>query len=169
MTISAKKVSDNGVNKKVALRKSRTSMDPEVNESYKRRFINYEASAKRNYLLDEGEMLIVCVDEYLDEVQPLVEWKNISGRPTKIVAVSETGTETQLRNYLTNYYQENPDLTYVLLVGEYDDLPPYYVAYSLESDNYYGMYEGNDYYEEVFFYCNRCCYDACNGHCFRFC
>lgn len=150
MTISAKKVSDNGVNKKIASRNARTTIDPEVNEAYKRRFINYEASAKRSYLLDEGEMLIVCVDDYLEEIQPLIEWKNISGRPTKVVAVSETGTKVQLKSYLTNYYQENPNLTYVLLVGEYDDLPPYYVDAFVESDNYYGMYEGNDYYEEVF-------------------
>lgn len=151
MTISAKKVGDDGENKKEALRKARTAIDPEVRESYKRRFINYDACAKRDFIVDEGEMLIVCVDDYLDELEPLVEWKNISGRPTKIVSVSETGTLDNLKNYLKNYYQQNPDLTYVLLVGEYSTLPPYPINsyYDMYSDNYYGMYDGNDDYEEV--------------------
>lgn len=149
MIISAKKVSDDGENKKISLRKTRTAIDPEVLESYKRRFINYDASTTRNFIVDEGEMLIVCVDEYLEELAPLVEWKNISGRPTKIVPVSETGTLDNLKNYLKNYYQENPELTYVLLVGEHSTLPPYSIGYDSKSDNYYGKYEGNDDYEEV--------------------
>lgn len=153
MVVSAKKVSDKGENRKVSLRKTRTVIDPEVKSSYERRFINYEDKKTRDFIVDEGEMLVVCVDEYLDELQTLVEWKNISGRPTKIVAVSETGTKDQLKSYLSNYYQENPDLTYVLLVGEYNNLPPYLVGNDIygsqESDNYYGMLEGNDRYEEV--------------------
>lgn len=153
MVVSAKKVSDKGENRKVSLRKTRTVIDPEVKSSYERRFINYEDKKTRDFIVDEGEMLVVCVDEYLDELQTLVEWKNISGRPTKIVAVSETGTKDQLKSYLSNYYQENPDLTYVLLVGEYNKLPPYLVGNDMygtqESDNYYGMLEGNDRYEEV--------------------
>lgn len=154
MIISAKKVSDNGENRKVASRKARTAIDPEVLDSYKRRFINYDASAKRDFIVDEGEMLVVCVDEYLDEVAPLVEWKNMSGRPTEIVAVSETGTMEDLKDYIKDYYQQNPELTFVLLVGEYNNLPPCQFAYTYEygyyrSDNAYGMLEGNDYYEEL--------------------
>ena len=155
MVISAKKVSENGENRKVALRKTRTSIDPEVQGSYERRFINYNANATRDLMVDEGEMLVICVDEYLDEVAPLVEWKNISGRPTTIVPVSETGTMNNMKNYIKDYYQQNPNLTFVLLVGEYDNLPPGQFQYtydygSYSSDNSYGMLEGNDYYEEVF-------------------
>lgn len=150
LRISVKKVGEDGVNKKVNLRKNNT-ITPEFKASYERRFINYQSTINRNsdFLVDEGEMLVVCVDDYLDALEPLVEWKNISGRPTKIVAASQTGTDEKLKDYLINYYKENQNLTYVLLVGEHNKLP----AHSMNggrSDNYYGMLEGDDFYEEVF-------------------
>lgn len=147
LRIAAEKVSDDGQNKKLG-RKRNNTIDPEMNYSYQRRFINYPTNQKYTFLEDEGEMLIVCVDQYIDELQHLVNWKNISGRPTKMVPVSETGTTDDLKNYISNYYKENPNLTYLLLVGEHNDLPAYPVD-GERSDNYYGMLEGDDYYEEV--------------------
>ncbi len=148
LRISVKKVGDNGVNQKVSKRNANT-ISPEMNASYQRRFINYPTNERKSFLKDEGEMLIVCVDEYIDALETLAEWKNISGRPTTIVASSVTGEDEKLKEYLVNYYKENPELIYVLLVGEHENLP----AHSMNggrSDNYYGMLEGDDYYEEVF-------------------
>ncbi len=146
LRIEAKKVGDNGINPKLA-RKRNNVVDSEINDLYKRRFINYPSQEKRYaFLEDEGEMLIVCADKYLEAVKPLVEWKNISGRPTTMVALSKTGSD--LRNYVKEYYEENPELVYLLLVGEYADLTPKAMSGG-RSDNYYGMLEGDDYYEEV--------------------
>ena len=156
LRISAKKVSDNGENQKVRYRKN-NAIDPEVNASYKRRFINYPTNEKYAFLEDEGEMLIICVDEYIEELKPLVEWKNMSGRPTTMVATSDAGILDDMKRFISNYYAKHPNLTYVLLVGEYENLPPYTIVitidglqYSTKSDNYYGMLEGDDFYEEVF-------------------
>ncbi len=149
LRISAKKVGNGGVNQKVNVRNNKT-VAPEVDAAYQRRFINYKADNKRyTFLKDEGEMLIVCVTKYVDALKPLVEWKNISGRPTKMVSTAETGTGDELKQYLVNYYKENPKLVYLLLVGEYYNLPSYSISGG-GSDNYYGMLEGDDYYEEVF-------------------
>ena len=148
LRIEAKKVSDNGENQKVRATRS-NKITPEMNMSYKRRFINYPTNEKRyTFLEEEGEMLIVCVDKYLEALEPLVEWKNISGRPTSIVATSVTGTLDSLKQYIADYYKANPDLVYVLLVGEHDNLPAKVLSGG-RSDNYYGMLEGNDKYEEV--------------------
>ena len=147
LTISVKKISENGVNPKVSVRRN-NSITSEFDASYKRRFLNYKNDS-REFLIDEGEMLVVCADEYMTTLQTLVDWKNISGRPTKIIASSVTGKDEELRQYLINYYKNNPNLTYVLLVGESIDIP----AHSMNggrSDNYYGMLEGDDCYEEVF-------------------
>lgn len=147
LTISVKKISENGVNPKVSVRRN-NSITSEFDASYKRRFLNYKNDS-REFLIDEGEMLVVCTDEYMTTLQTLVDWKNISGRPTKIIASSVTGKDEELRQYLINYYKNNPNLTYVLLVGESIDIP----AHSMNggrSDNYYGMLEGDDCYEEVF-------------------
>lgn len=147
LTLSVKKVSDNGVNQKVSLRNNK-SLSPEFDALYKRRFINYQNN-HRTSLIDEGEMLIICVDEYLDALQTLVDWKNISGRPTKIVASSVTGKDEKMKQYIADYYKNNPELIYVLLVGEHKDLPAHMTGDG-RSDNYYGMLEGDDSYEEVF-------------------
>ena len=150
LRLAVKKVSDNGENQKVTRRSNKISLDTETKASYERRFINFENQSKYDFLVDEGEMLIICVDEYMDAIQPLVEWKNISGRPTTMVGVSETGTDEAMKTYVQNYYDQNPNLRYLLLVGEYNNLPPHTMTWEVKSDNYYGMLEGTDYYEEVF-------------------
>lgn len=147
LTFSVKKVGDNGINQKVSYRKNNV-ITSDFDASYQRRFINYK-NDNRGFMIDEGEMLIVCADKYMETVQPLIDWKNISGRPTTIVASSVTGKDEDLRSYLVEYYKNNPKLSYILLVGEYVDLP----AHSMNggySDNYFGMLEGDDFYEEVF-------------------
>ena len=155
LRISVKKVSDNGLNQKTATRRSNV-VSPEVKASYERRFINYPANERYSFIEDEGEMLVVCVDEYKEAAEKLVEWKNISGRPTTLALTSETGTLDALKAYLDNYYKSNPNLTYLLLIGEYNNLPPYEIIVTIDgmqyytrSDNYYGRLEGEDNYEEV--------------------
>ena len=155
LRLSIKKVSDNGVNQKVATRRS-NSISPEMKASYERRFINYPTNERYSFIEDEGEMLVVCVDEYKEAAEKLVNWKNISGRPTTLALASETGTLDNLKTYITDYYNSNPNLTYVLLVGEYENLPPYEIIVTIDgmqyytrSDNYYGRLEGEDNYEEV--------------------
>ena len=155
LRISVKKVSDNGVNKKIATRRS-NSISPEMKASYERRFINFPKNERYKFVEDEGEMLVICADQYKNAVEKLVEWKNISGRPTTMVLTSETGTEDDMKNYIANYYNSHPNLTFLLLIGEYSDIPPYETSTILDgiqwiarSDNYYGMLEGKDFYEEV--------------------
>ena len=154
LRIAVKKVSDNGVNQKAVRTSKNITLDTESKAAYERRFINFESSsAKYDFLVDEGEMLVVCVDQYMEALQELVDWKNISGRPTTMVAVSETGTTQALKTYIQNYYAEHPNLRYILLVGEHNNLPAMTgvcMTYGGRSDNFFGMLEGDDYYEEVF-------------------
>ena len=147
LRLSVRKINDNGINQKLSHRRTNT-ISPEFDALYQRRFINYQNNT-RSFVVDEGEMLIVCVDEYVKTLQDLVDWKNISGRPTSIVASSMTGKDEKLKQYLSSYYKDNPELTYVLLVGEHDKLPAHKMNGG-RSDNYYGMLEGDDSYEEVF-------------------
>lgn len=145
LRIEAKKIGENGLNQKLN-RKRSNAVSPEMNTIYKRRFINYPANERYAFVEDEGEMLIVCADKYVEAVKPLAEWKNISGRPTNIVALSTTGSD--LKEYIKNYYNENPELVYLLLVGEHADIPAKAMSGG-RSDNYFGMLEGDDKYEEV--------------------
>ena len=155
LRLAVKKVSDNGLNQKVATRRSNV-VSPEMKASYERRFINFPKNERYKFVEDEGEMLVICADQYKTAVEKLVEWKNISGRPTTMVLASETGSLDDMKDYIASYYESNPELAYILLVGEYSDILPYEMITNLDgmqyiskSDNYYGMLEGRDFYEEV--------------------
>ena len=151
MTIAMKKVSDNGVNQKVA-RKANSKMSAEMDAAYSHRFINYaESASKYTFLQDHGEMLVICTDQYMEAMQPFVDWKNQSGRPTTMVSVTEAGgnSDTQIKSYIQGIYNDPAhNLGYVLLVGDYNHITPHSMSGG-RSDNWFGQLEGNDYYLEV--------------------
>ena len=151
LTLAMRKVSDNGVNQKVAT-KSIHKVSPEMKATYERRFINYkENDAKYNFLEDRGEMLIICADQFMTGMEEFIAWKNQSGRPTTMVSVSEAGgnSDTQIKNYISSIYNDpERNLVFVLFVGDYDHITPHAVG-SERSDTWFGQLEGNDHYEEV--------------------
>ena len=126
---------------------------------YNNLFINANVIQGRyNSVEEEGEMLVIAKDSYFDEIQPLVDWKNQSGIKTTLVGISTTGTsDTQIKAYISNFYTSNPDLVYVLLVGDHADVQSHTYGTSgqgeqLWSDTYYAQLTGgaNDYYPEIF-------------------
>ena len=153
LTIEMVKVSDNGENPKAARKSNTIKISPEQKGAYARRFINFEEGTKDYpFLTDNGEMLIICADPYMAGMEELVTWKNISGRPTTMVSVTEAGgnNDTQIKNYINSFYTDpNHNLAYVLFVGDYADLTPHSLG-SERSDNWFGQLEGTDHYPEVF-------------------
>ena len=153
MTIAMTKVSDNGENQKVTRKSATVKVPAEFKASYDRRFINFEESSKAYpWVEDNGEMLVICADQFMTAMQPFVDWKNQSGRPTTMVSVTEAGgnSDTQIKSYINNMYNDpNHDLAYVLFVGDYEHITPHSVS-SERSDNWFGQLEGSDHYPEVF-------------------
>lgn len=152
LTIAMNKVSDNGVNQKVT-RKAAAKVSPETQAAYSSRFINYKQNgAKYNFVTDRGEMLVICPDQYMEAMQPFVNWKNQSGRPTTMVSLADAGgnNDNAIKSYISNIYNDpEHNLVYVLLVGDYADLTPHSMSGG-RSDNWFGQLEGNDYYLELF-------------------
>ena len=151
LTLAMNKVSDNGVNQKVAA-KSIHKVSPEMKATYERRFINYkENDAKYNFVEDRGELLIICADQFMAGMEEFIAWKNQSGRPTTMVSVSEAGgnSDSQIKSYINSIYS-NPErnLVFVLFVGDYEHITPHAVG-GERSDTWFGQLEGNDRYEEV--------------------
>jgi hypothetical protein len=151
MTIEMNKVSDNGINQKT-VHKANAKVSAETKAAYAHRFINYQQSAsKYTFLEDRGEMLVICPDQYMQAMQPFVDWKIQSGRPTTMVSLSEIGgnNESLIKNYINGIYTDpEHNLTYVLLVGDYSDITPHSMSGG-RSDNWFGQLEGNDNYLEV--------------------
>ena len=105
---------------------------------------------------ETGTMLVIAPDAYLDDIQPLVDWKNQKGIYTKLISTDSTGTtDTDILAYVQNYYSSHPDLLFLLLVGDNTQVPAHNYGTSTDgdqsdSDTYYGQLTGSDYYPELF-------------------
>ena len=93
--------------------------------------------------------LIITPDIFYNDIQPLAQWKHKKGMRTKVVKLSEIGSDsTQIKNYITDAYnnwQIPPE--FLLLVGA-----PNYLQFptvgGIYTDNYYGNMNG-DIYNEI--------------------
>ncbi|MBQ8222949.1 MAG: T9SS type A sorting domain-containing protein [Bacteroidales bacterium] len=131
-------------------------LDTEYKNMYASRFINYQASSsKYDVFEEEGDMIIICHDAFMEAMQPLVEWKRATGRNTTMVGTSVTGTDADgIKEYLLAQYESNPKLVHVLLVGDHAQLPGKYLNesgydYDGYSDWWFGQLEGDDRYNEL--------------------
>lgn len=132
--------------------------DDVFNSVYNNQYLNSSVVFGRYTPVEEnGDMLVIAKDAFIDEVQPLVDWKNQSGIKTTVVGTSVSGsTDTQIKAYIESFYASNPDLVYILLVGDHADVASHTYGNSggeqLWSDSYYGQLTGgsNDYYPEAF-------------------
>ena len=118
---------------------------------YTSHFINYDVVQSRYTVLEEdGSMLVICFPAFMEAMQPFVDWKNQKGIRTVMIPSTTAGTTPQqIKAYITNYWNENPELTFVQLVGDAQQIPPdTYSGFS--SDPSYVMLVGNNNYPDLF-------------------
>ncbi len=152
LVLTMHKTGEEGSNPKPSTKKSPAKISPEADAMYAHRFVNYrDKAAKYSFIADEGELLVICPDRFLNAMQPFVEWKNQSGRPTTMTSLSDIGGNNSdlIKSAILSHYND-PDrnLCYVLLVGDYADLTPKSMSGGA-SDIWFGQLEGSDYYPEV--------------------
>ena len=157
MTVEMYKVDDNGSNTIESRRSNVVRMDPDFKSVYQRHFINYEVSMNRYTPLDEeGDLLIICYDNFISSMTDFVNWKKTRGVNTTIVGTSTAGsTYSAIKNYIQSQYNANNNITHVLLVGDVAQIPGYTYSgggssYSGKGDNAYGQIVGSDIYNDVF-------------------
>lgn len=152
LTLTMRKVGEHGENSKTT-HKTLCKMSAETEVMYARRFINYrEYASKYTFIPDEGATLVISPGKYMAAMQPYVDWKNQSGRPTVMYSLDEVGgnDDVAIRTFILSHYN-NPEenLCYVLLVGDYEDLTPHDMNGG-SSDIWFGQLEGSDFYPEIF-------------------
>jgi uncharacterized repeat protein (TIGR02543 family) len=157
MTIEMYKVDNNGENAMAPRRSNTIKMDPDFKSMYQRHFINYQAAMNRYTPVDEeGDLLIICYDNFISSMTDFVNWKKTRGVNTTIVGTSTAGsTYSAIQTYIRNQYNANNNLTHVLLVGDVAQIPGYTYSgggssYGGKGDNAYGQIVGSDYYNDVF-------------------
>ena len=155
LTVAMKATGKSGENVLNRKRQEMT-MDPEFEALYSSKFINYQEVKNRyNPIGENGELLIICYESFMNAMEPFVTWKRTIGRPTEIVGTSVTGTSaSSIQSYITSYYNSHPNLTHVLFVSDCDHIPGVNMSgfddYSGYSDQRYGQIVGNDYYNDIF-------------------
>lgn len=129
-------------------------IDP-VLKSVQQKTVLNPAIEKYAPIEESGTMLVIASPTLMEEIQPLVDWKNQKGIRSQLVSTATVGTtDTDIHAYIQNYYSTHPELIYVLMVGDHDDIPAHTYGSSggeeLFSDSYYGQMSGGDYYPELF-------------------
>ena len=128
--------------------KQLTAVDREFDKVYSSQFLNYNSTKSSPLIIDKGNLLVICYNQYLGAMQPYIHWKITEGIPTEIVDFASIGTtSTDLKNYVVNYYNTK-GLKFLLLVGDAEQIPTNNSTTS-PSDNEYGYIVGNDSYPEV--------------------
>jgi hypothetical protein len=123
-------------------------IDSDFKGIYNNQFLNFGLQGRYDPIGEEGNLIIICYDDFMDEMQPFVEWKKMKGLPTEIIGVSTIGGANEIKAYIQNYY-DGPGLTYVLLVGDVAQIPTLTAGYSA-SDPSYSYVAGSDHYPDLF-------------------
>ena len=82
----------------------------------------------------EADYLIITADEYYEEVLPLAAWKHRKGYRTYVERLSEIpvghGGDRYLDvfDYISNAYHTGVPTSFVLLVGDHEDVPGYEIV-----------------------------------------
>jgi gingipain R len=125
------------------------------NKSFHNSFFLNSKTLKYNIIEESGDLLVICPDSLIETMKPFVNWKNQKGIFTKIIGTSITGNSAiSIKNYIQGEYNSNPNLLYLLLVGDNAEIPAYIYGNAggeeVASDTYFGQLAGTDTYPELF-------------------
>lgn len=105
----------------------------------------------------QDRLLIIAPDEFIDELVPLIRFKNASGRITYLLSLSQVydnpsfngADEAEEIKRCIAYYEEHNTVNFVMLVGDSDKFPVRYCrAYNTEWGSKY--YPSDLYYADLY-------------------
>ena len=126
----------------------------EFNEIYKSLFINY-GTGYYDYVTvsEQGRLLVIYASEYSENIVPFVNWKEQRGLTTITAEYpAQTGTDANsIKTFIQNLYDSPEGITYIILVGESNEVPTLYGEYEgAPSDPSYTKLAGTDAYPDAF-------------------
>lgn len=114
---------------------------------YANQFLNYQG-LRGSLVSEEGDILIIAPEIFMDAMQPYAEWKTRYGYHTELVSLTTTGNNADLiKSYIQNYYNEH-NLAFVVIVGDNAQFPTPTINGD-KSDNYFTELVGNDSYPDI--------------------
>lgn len=145
------KVVENGSSSVNVLHRKKplTGVDSRFRQVYKKQFLNYNASGERYEPVDEeGSMIIISYGDFIDEIQPLADWKNKRGIPCSVTDVADIGGSADIKQFIQNAFDFD-DVAFVLLVGDAAQVPSSMIGGN-DSDVDYSYCAGDDHYPDLF-------------------
>ena len=114
---------------------------------YSHHFLNY-SNLRSTPVTEEGDILIISPENFMEAMQPYAEWKIRNGYHTEIVPLSTAGSNANaIKTYISNYYNEH-NLAFVIIVGDNAQFPVPTISGD-KSDNNFTEIVGNDSYPDI--------------------
>jgi len=143
---------ENGVSTENVKVSRSASVNQHFSSLYSEHFINYDRT-RYETVEERGRMIVIAYGDFMNAVQPYVDWKNQKGIRTDLYDVNEMGSNsTGIKNFIQDQYDMNDGLCFVQLVGDHAQIPTIMVSNGGGggSDPSFALLEGNDYYPEIF-------------------
>ncbi len=86
---------------------------------YQSVFINYENTREDLTIAEAGDILVICTARDEDAIQPYIDWKREKGYE---VFKEVVATGTNVKSLIQQKYDENNEILYVQLVGDWADI-----------------------------------------------
>ncbi|WP_064604082.1 C25 family cysteine peptidase [Photobacterium sp. J15] len=107
----------------------------------------------------QADYLIITADEFRNAIEPLAAWKRKKGYKVHVATITETGnTQKKIKAYIKDAYENGPMTSYVLLVGDHENVPAYKIQghdahggyrHKWHTDYEYTLVEGTDKYADL--------------------
>jgi len=131
------------------------TQDFDVNFS---KLLNKDLGQKQAFSSNTTRMIILSDPEFEEDLQPFIQWKIRKGFDVieAYKGQAEVGeTKESMKSYVQSFYdnatEENPAPTYLLIVGDHEQIPSFDAGNHV-SDMFYCEFDGNgDYLPEMIF------------------
>lgn len=135
-------------------------LNPYFVDIYRQHFINFEC--RYEDIAEYGSMAVICPftsydvqsQQFKGLIQPWVDWKNQKGIPTTLYSANAAGsTYEEVQAFIQSLYDNDPNLTFVQLVGDYQHIPCKVATIYGNTggmDAYYTLLDGDDGYPDIF-------------------
>jgi hypothetical protein len=143
------KIKNVGTDTENILSNSKNSYSKYFESIYSHHFINFN-SAKYDLVDEHGRMIVICYPDFMDAIQPYVEWKKQKGIDVQVYDVSQIGGANDILDFIQAQYDQNDDLTFVQLVGDAPAQVPTLTSGGGGADPKYALVAGNDHYVDLF-------------------
>ena len=134
----------------------------EFEKVFQYNLLNYSSPSNRNELVRyPTKYVIVSFPAFVEAMQPFVEWKIKEGYDVILVSTADPevgNTTTSIKNYLQNLWNaatpDDPAPSFLLLVGDTPQIPPWNSQASPSdhiTDLHYVRLEGTDFFPEMYY------------------